>query len=90
MEKAKRGGVTLKDNTAHPVAGWAIGPVMSAGAIFIRLDYLTAQTPHPDRPTMGVHCGLTIPQARELIAALASTIQLLESGGTQSPPGPRH
>lgn len=78
------------DIPVFPVASISVGPLMSHGAITIRLDFLTHPLQAPEDANAGRHYALTPPQARALIEQIGRALAKLESGPPQGTGLPKH
>lgn len=73
-----------------PVAAWTVGPVPKLGYAVIKFDFLTNALQSPAQANPGRHYALQPAQVRELIERLQSALQVLESTGEATSPGPTH
>lgn len=73
-----------------PVAGWAIGPLPSYGAVTVKFDFLTSPMQSPQDANEGRYYALTPQQATELAHKLLEAARRLEMIEPQAPPGPQH
>jgi len=78
------------DLPIFPVTGWNIGTVPAYGALFIQLPFLSHPMQTLEEADPGRRYVFQLQQARDLVVALQSSIEKLESSAFEAIPGDKH